>query len=63
MARAVNRVAPVGISIDCGCHDLVERLRRLTARIFGQAGRHGAGVVWRSDGLVVTNAHVLNGPR
>lgn len=60
MASAVNPVAPVGISIEYG-DDLVQSLRRLTVQIFGQAGRHGAGVVWRDDGLVVTNAHVLNG--
>jgi len=60
MASAMNRVAPAGISIECSCDDVVQTLRRLTVQIFGQAGHHGAGVVWRSNGLVVTNAHVLN---
>jgi hypothetical protein len=44
MASAVNRVAPVGISTECGSDDLVHKLRRLTVQIFGQAGRQGGGL-------------------
>jgi serine protease Do len=33
-------------------------LRRITVDVRSGAGSHGAGVVWRRDGLVVTNAHV-----
>src|SRR5579863_3406625 len=35
-----------------------ERLRRSTVQVQGPGGGGGSGVVWRADGLVVTNAHV-----
>jgi serine protease Do len=31
--------------------------------LIGQNGSHGAGVIWRSDGIVVTNRHVLREDR
>ena len=31
--------------------------------LIGQPGSHGAGVIWRSDGVVVTNRHVLREDR
>jgi serine protease Do len=31
--------------------------------LIGQNGGHGAGVIWRSDGIVVTNRHVLRDER
>jgi serine protease Do len=37
--------------------DVIERLRRSTV----QVGRGGSGVIWSSDGKIVTNAHVLEG--
>jgi serine protease Do len=58
---AVNRVAPVSITNESRWDDIAQALRHVTVQIFGTAGNHGAGVVWRSDGLIVTNAHVVNG--
>jgi serine protease Do len=33
-------------------------VRRVTVRIASGRGGEGAGVVWRADGLIVTNAHL-----
>jgi len=46
-----------------GFGEIAEQLRRSTVLI--QSGGHGAGsgVIWSSDGQVVTNAHVVRGGR
>jgi len=38
-----------------------ERVRRATVQVEGGGRRGGSGVIWRTDGLVVTNAHVARG--
>jgi serine protease Do len=43
-----------------GFGEIAERLRRSTVQVFphGRGKGGGSGVVWKADGLIVTNAHV-----
>lgn len=61
MASSVNRVAAPSTTNECVWDGLAQSLRRVTVQIFGRGGNHGAGIVWRSDGMIVTNAHVVRG--
>jgi serine protease Do len=57
MATAVNPSRTPGISIGSSLGAIVEWLRQITVRV--HAGHsHGSGVMWRSQGLIITNAHV-----
>lgn len=42
---------------------VAETARRATIEVRGRQGGCGSGVIWRRNGLVVTNAHVVRGRR
>jgi serine protease Do len=41
---------------------VAERLRCSTVQVQGRQRGGGSGVIWRSTGLIITNAHVVRGP-
>ncbi len=47
--------------LDDAVRRLGDALRRVTVQVRTAGGSSGSGVIWREDGLVVTNAHVARG--
>ncbi len=58
-AAAVNPIAASRISLEQELGLVADRLRRSTVRLLGADGC-GSGVIWRPDGVIVSNAHVAN---
>ncbi len=46
-----------------GFGEIAEQLRRSTVLVHSEGSGAGSGVIWSSDGVVVTNAHVIRGQR
>ena len=52
-----------GDAIERGLEALAEELRASTVAVRVGRGGAGSGVIWASDGAIVTNAHVASGPQ
>jgi serine protease Do len=58
----LNPVVSPGISIGYAVASVAEWVRKITVRVTlrgrARGEPHGSGVIWRPEGLIVTNAHV-----
>ncbi len=55
---AVNLSPSTGISIGSAVGAVAEWLQRITVRVRSPNYSQGSGIIWRPEGLIVTNAHV-----
>ena len=57
-------VAPAfsGLALSEAIAEIAAEIRQSVV-VIGQGSGHGAGVIWRSDGIIVTNRHVLRDDR
>ena len=46
-----------------GLGEIAERVRRYTVLVQPGGRGSGSGVIWNSDGTIITNAHVARGSR
>jgi serine protease Do len=61
MATLIESTLAAGTAAD-ELADIAERVTKSVVLI-GHRGGNGAGVIWRSDGQIVTNSHVASGDR
>jgi serine protease Do len=62
MISSANPNGSTSIHLEGELARVHEQLRRITVEVRSGSGS-GSGVIWRPDGVIVTNAHVAIGPR
>ena len=60
--RGTQSAVAAGSPLEDTLEAIAERLTRVTVEVRGRQFGHGSGVIWRPDGVIVTNAHVVRGP-
>src|SRR5437899_4520181 len=63
MVVVENEAATGSLSLSDELAAVAARLRRSTVLVRGRGRGAGSGVIWPGRGLIVTNAHVAQGPR
>jgi serine protease Do len=64
MSTSVTDALERGAQVAGELADVAERVRTFTVDVAAPgAGGTGSGVIWRADGLIITNAHVARGER
>lgn len=63
MATMMKGVSAADFQLADALAAVAERLTWATVQVRGRGRGAGSGVIWRADGLIVTNAHVVRGPR
>lgn len=62
---AIAQITTSGAHVDLAAAfaDVAARLCRSTVQVRGRGPGGGSGVIWRPDGVIITNAHVARGDR
>jgi serine protease Do len=63
VARIADEVTARLTRLDAALAAVAEHLRRVTVHVRGHWSGGGSGVVWQASGVIITNAHVVRGPR
>ena len=62
MAWTANDATAKNDHLDKDLAAMAERLRCATVQVHGPGRGGGSGVIWRPNGVIITNAHVTRGP-